>query len=266
LCVELTKDQRNDLFRVIEASELDLAECDLVLRRSEDPRVIHSASKSYFEISKRPPVARGTDANYVIRMSVGDDKDHLGSGSSVPWGSLLTSLSIWTRDVVDWLEGGGREVGADDLWEGFRRGRRVPLTDRHNSSRSKPFAEAQHGSSVNTWAVEAAHGSAGNAPFTAAENTSELSNEQMSRVETSNLWARWVAAVTLSALAFVLCWACLLFGVHAGSAVALGWAILPFSVALTLSAVWADSVRRDADKGGMTAEVPRRGPSSRSMR
>jgi hypothetical protein len=64
----------------------------------------------------------------------------------------------------------------------------------------------------------------------------------------SKLWIRWVLAVTLSVLAFVVCWACLQFGVHADPPVALGWAILPFSVVLALSGVWADSVRRNADQ------------------
>ncbi len=59
---------------------------------------------------------------------------------------------------------------------------------------------------------------------------------------------RWVLAVTLSAVAFVVCWACLQFGVHADAPVALGWAILPFSVVMALSGVWADSLRRNADK------------------
>jgi hypothetical protein len=56
---------------------------------------------------------------------------------------------------------------------------------------------------------------------------------------------RWVLAVILSALAFVVCWASLQLGIHADAAVALGWAILPFSVVLALSGVWADSARRD---------------------
>jgi hypothetical protein len=65
----------------------------------------------------------------------------------------------------------------------------------------------------------------------------------------SRLWVRWFLAVTLSAMAFAMCWACLEFGAHADAPVALGWAVLPFSVVLALSGVWADSVRRDADKG-----------------
>jgi hypothetical protein len=55
-------------------------------------------------------------------------------------------------------------------------------------------------------------------------------------------------AAILSAAAFVACWAGLQFGVHADTAVALGWAVLPFTVTLTLSGVWADSVRRSADR------------------
>jgi hypothetical protein len=64
----------------------------------------------------------------------------------------------------------------------------------------------------------------------------------------SSLWMRWVLAVALSVAAFVACWACLQFGFGADAAVALGWAILPFSVILALSGVWADDVRRTAEK------------------
>ena len=64
----------------------------------------------------------------------------------------------------------------------------------------------------------------------------------------SKLWMRWVFAVMLSVMAFVLCWACLEFGAHVDAPVALGWAILPFSVVLALSGVWADGARRDSDK------------------
>jgi PadR family transcriptional regulator PadR len=38
------------------------------------------------------------------------------------------------------------------------------------------------------------------------------------------------------------------FGLHADTAVGLGWAILPFSVVLALTGVWADNVRRTADR------------------
>jgi hypothetical protein len=50
----------------------------------------------------------------------------------------------------------------------------------------------------------------------------------------SNLWMRWIFAVVLSAMGFVLCWACLEFGAHVDAPVALGWVILPLSVVLAL--------------------------------
>lgn|ERR1700683_3838476 len=65
----------------------------------------------------------------------------------------------------------------------------------------------------------------------------------------SNLWMRWALAVALSTAAFVACWACLQFVVGADAPVALGWSILPFSVVLALSGVWADSARRAGDEG-----------------
>jgi hypothetical protein len=70
----------------------------------------------------------------------------------------------------------------------------------------------------------------------------------------SKLWVRWFLAVTLSAMVFAVCWACLQFGAHVDAAVALGWAVLPFSVVLALSGVWADGVRRDADKGSIRTD------------
>jgi hypothetical protein len=54
--------------------------------------------------------------------------------------------------------------------------------------------------------------------------------------------------VALSAVAFVACWAGLEFGAHADTAVALGWAVLPFSTFSLLGGVWADRVRREADQ------------------
>jgi len=64
----------------------------------------------------------------------------------------------------------------------------------------------------------------------------------------NKLWVRWVIAVALSVMAFVACWASLKFGVRIDTAVALGWAILPFSVVLALTGVWADAARREGDK------------------
>lgn len=49
-------------------------------------------------------------------------------------------------------------------------------------------------------------------------------------------------------MAFTACWACVQFGLHAPAPVALGWAVLPFSVALAASGVWADRGRREAEK------------------
>jgi hypothetical protein len=66
----------------------------------------------------------------------------------------------------------------------------------------------------------------------------------------SGLWTRWVLAVMFSALGFAVCWACLEFGGHLGTAVALGWAVLPFSVVLALGGVWADGARRETTEKG----------------
>jgi hypothetical protein len=77
-------------------------------------------------------------------------------------------------------------------------------------------------------------------------------NAEMRKI-LSNVWMRWVLAVTLSTAAFLTCWAWLQFGVHDDAPVALGWAILPFSVVMALSGAWADSVRRTAKRAGKYA-------------
>ena len=51
----------------------------------------------------------------------------------------------------------------------------------------------------------------------------------------------------LAVAAFVTCWAGVQFGVGQEASVALGWAVLPFSVVLAVGGVWADNVRRSAD-------------------
>jgi hypothetical protein len=64
----------------------------------------------------------------------------------------------------------------------------------------------------------------------------------------NKLWTRWVLAVALSCAAFAVCWALLEFASDTDTAVALGWAILPFSVVLALTGVWADNARGEGDK------------------
>lgn len=61
-------------------------------------------------------------------------------------------------------------------------------------------------------------------------------------------WVRWTLAAIMATTVFVVCWACLEFGVHADLPVSLGWAILPFSVVLALSGVRVVSVRRNVGK------------------
>jgi hypothetical protein len=57
-----------------------------------------------------------------------------------------------------------------------------------------------------------------------------------------------MVAATLATAAFLTCWACLQFGVGLVAPVALGWAVLPFTIVLTLSGVWADQARRNSDE------------------
>jgi len=67
-------------------------------------------------------------------------------------------------------------------------------------------------------------------------------------------------------MAFIACWASLKFDFRADTAVALGWAILPFSVVLALGGVWADAVRREGDKDNVppSSKVTRTAQSQRA--
>jgi hypothetical protein len=89
----------------------------------------------------------------------------------------------------------------------------------------------------------------------------------------SKLWIRWLLATAISAVAFVGCWAGLQFGMNEPAPVALGWAVLPFSIALALSGVWADRSRREAEKSqdrmdhetGLTIQNQRAGDNARQL-
>ena len=70
----------------------------------------------------------------------------------------------------------------------------------------------------------------------------------------SKLWIRWAFAVTLSSAAFVACWAILQVGAGVQTRVALGWAILPFSVVLPLSGLWPDKVRKAEGRTSVTLD------------
>ena len=213
----LTKDQRNDLFRVVEVSTLNPAECDLAIRGSETFRIAHPVSNSYFEIHEGGRLAPGRDEGYITRLSVGGDRDHIGDGHRMPWGSVLRDLSAWTKSIYDW------EIS--DPWGRSRRGYSVSLSGQSENSGLGGIQDATVG-------VDG--------------NISELLNQRISRADTSDPWSRWLTAITVSGLLFVLCWICLFFGFRVDNAVALGWAVLPFSIALTLGGAWASNARRNA--------------------
>ena len=60
-----------------------------------------------------------------------------------------------------------------------------------------------------------------------------------------NLWVRWIGAAVLAVAGFAVCWATLQFGFGVDAPVALGWAILPFSVIMALGGFWADRASQD---------------------
>lgn len=63
-----------------------------------------------------------------------------------------------------------------------------------------------------------------------------------------NVWRRWVAVVVAAIAAFVACWAVLALWVGLDEGVALGWAIVPFTVLLTIGGVWADRARSQREQ------------------
>lgn len=81
----------------------------------------------------------------------------------------------------------------------------------------------------------------------------------------SKPWIRWLLAGDVSAAAFTTCWACVQFGLNAPTPVALGWAVLPFSVALAWGGVWADRSRREAAKSQRQVD-PEAGRTSQNQR
>jgi hypothetical protein len=60
-----------------------------------------------------------------------------------------------------------------------------------------------------------------------------------------NLWMRWITAAFIAVVGFIICWSILQFGFGAEASVALGWAILPFSVFMALGGFWADRARKE---------------------
>jgi len=59
---------------------------------------------------------------------------------------------------------------------------------------------------------------------------------------------RWIGAAILAVAVFVACWAVLQFGFDLDAPVALGWAIIPFSVFMALGGFWADRSSKDVHR------------------
>ena len=61
--------------------------------------------------------------------------------------------------------------------------------------------------------------------------------------EVLSLPFRWTIVVILALLAFVACWTGLYWGAGLDSGQALGWSVVPFSIALALGGSWAERAR-----------------------
>jgi hypothetical protein len=60
-----------------------------------------------------------------------------------------------------------------------------------------------------------------------------------------SLCGRWASVTVLAVAGFAGCWAILQFWDGVEAPVALGWAILPFSILMALGGAWADRARKD---------------------
>ena len=67
---------------------------------------------------------------------------------------------------------------------------------------------------------------------------------------------RWSVAATLALLTFVACWGGLKFGGGLDSGQALGWSVVPFSLALALGGAWADKARAKHGRPAQEANSP----------
>jgi hypothetical protein len=65
----------------------------------------------------------------------------------------------------------------------------------------------------------------------------------------SNPWGRLGSTILAASAAFVACWAILQFVAGVDTTVGLGWAIVPFTIMLTIGGLWADQARKAAKQG-----------------
>lgn len=109
LCVMvLTKVQRNDVFRAVEAGGLDPSECEFGYS-GNNGFLRHDPSRSTFNIG-----GDGHD-HYMGQVEVGDNKPEMyGAGD---WDGVLPHIERWASEVKRYIE---IDAEIPDLWEELR--------------------------------------------------------------------------------------------------------------------------------------------------
>jgi hypothetical protein len=101
--MDLSKDQRNEIFRAVAAGQLDPADCEMDHEKYPAGFTIsHSSTGSSFS-------ALAGDERYRYLLRVANDPLDLSWRRGNTWGTLLDAIRQWSHDVATWLD-------TPDLW------------------------------------------------------------------------------------------------------------------------------------------------------
>jgi hypothetical protein len=145
--VELTREQKNDLFRAVEASGLDVTECSLVTRNGE-PAIVHERSGSYAEIRQhfydnmrirlRAKLGKKAPfAGYSVTGFVHDHYVELSKYTSPWWENVLGDVKEWGSAVAAWL------ANLPDLWADLKEAKEWTARVRNETPENTPFTPAE---------------------------------------------------------------------------------------------------------------------------
>jgi hypothetical protein len=178
---QLSKYQRNDLFRAISASGVHVTDFELDTSVSQVPMsparralavIHHPISRSHFDIDliidpnggKSYGIETGVGARAVI-------KHHLTS--TIYWQQVPSIATLWAKEIKEWLKEQEDYDKTSDLWNALYQNREF-LAEQHESSfENTPFTDAEQPQVSSQIQQIKAY----------IEDTYELSSEQMSRVE-----------------------------------------------------------------------------------
>jgi hypothetical protein len=127
----MTKVQRNDIFRAVEAGGLDPSECEFTFG-GNSAYLRHDPSKSTISID-----GDGQD-HYMGRVEIGENKpESYGAGD---WDGVLPHIERWASEVKRYVE---IDAEIPDLWEELRREKEFLADVQHNDTRNTPFTQAE---------------------------------------------------------------------------------------------------------------------------